>query len=153
MNPEMPIREIMTTQLITAVPNTSMKEVQSVFARHNIHHLPVVDECEAIIGIISKEDLYKITHLLALNTSGPTYSEKMFRTLTARDLMTPNPMVLDPDDSIGLAADIFLANKFHALPIVENDRLVGIVTTHDLLAFAFDKTGFNSGETPLHLLD
>lgn len=153
MNPETPVKEIMTTKLVTVGPNTSMKEVQALFSRHNIHHLPVVDEGDAILGIISKEDLYKITHLLALNTSGPTYSEKMFRTLTARDLMTPHPMVLDPEDSIGLAADIFLANKFHALPIVEDDRLVGIVTSHDLLAFAFDRTNTGSNEAPIHLVD
>ena len=46
-------------------------------------------------------------------------------------------MQLEPDDTIGLAADIFLANKFHALPVVEDERLVGIVTTHDLLKYSF----------------
>lgn len=53
--------------------------------------------------------------------------------------MTPYPIQLDPDDSIGLAIDIFLANKFHALPIVEDGALLGIVTTHDLLEYAFVK--------------
>jgi acetoin utilization protein AcuB len=51
--------------------------------------------------------------------------------------MTPEPIVVDPDDSIGLAADIFLVNTLHALPVVEDNRLVGIITTHDLLKYAF----------------
>ena len=58
--------------------------------------------------------------------------------MAAREIMTTNPMVLDPDDSIGLAADIFLANKFHALPIVEQTELLGIITVHDLLAHCFE---------------
>ncbi len=49
-------------------------------------------------------------------------------------------MVLEPEDTVGLAADIFLANKFHALPIVEDDVLTGILTIHDLLAYSYKKT-------------
>ena len=52
--------------------------------------------------------------------------------------MTEFPMHLDPEDSIGLAADTFLANKFHALPIVEDQVLVGLITTHDLLKYSFE---------------
>jgi CBS domain-containing protein len=57
--------------------------------------------------------------------------------MTAEQFMTKYPVQLDPDDSIGLAADIFLANKFHALPIVEDGVLVGLVTSHDLLQYSF----------------
>jgi predicted transcriptional regulator len=46
-------------------------------------------------------------------------------------------MQLDPDDTVGLAADIFLVNRFHALPVVDGVDLVGIVTSHDLIALAY----------------
>ena len=52
--------------------------------------------------------------------------------------MTKLPMFLSPEDSIGLAADIFMANKFHALPVVDDNQLIGIITTHDLLAYSFE---------------
>ena len=55
--------------------------------------------------------------------------------------MTKYPVSLDMEDTVGLAADIFMANKFHALPVVENNQLVGIVTTHDILLFAFQNAG------------
>ena len=55
------------------------------------------------------------------------------------DIMTTKVVTLDPDDSIGLAADIFLANRFHALPIVEGKNLVGILTTYDLIKFCFQE--------------
>ena len=61
--------------------------------------------------------------------------------------MTKDPMILDPEDSIGLAADVFLANKFHSLPIVEDGVLTGIVTVHDLLAFSFNSPVETGKET------
>jgi len=84
------------------------------------------------LGIISREDFYKVAFVLS--TEG---AKERFNKLEARDIMTKYPLHLDPEDSIGLAADIFLANKFHALPIVEDGKLAGIVTSHDLLAYSF----------------
>jgi len=137
MNTSAPVSTIMTTQLMTLHPDDSFQAVKKLFEEKNFHHLPVVEPGGKLVGIISKEDLYKVAYILTLNTTGPTYSVKQMDSLTARDVMTKYPIFLDPDDSIGLAADIFLANKFHALPIVEDDILVGILTTHDLLRYGF----------------
>jgi acetoin utilization protein AcuB len=61
----------------------------------------------------------------------------MYKEMRAEDIMSTNPLSLEPEDTIGLAADIFKANALHALPVVDEGELVGIVTTHDLLTFAF----------------
>ncbi|MBX2929456.1 MAG: CBS domain-containing protein [Saprospiraceae bacterium] len=140
MNPERPVREIMTTSIITVSPDTSVREIQNLFQSHNFHHLPVVDSGSVLKGIISKEDFFKLSYVISLHTTGKTWSEKEYKALKAADIMTKFPLVLDPDDSIGLAADIFLANRFHSLPIVEEDRLIGIVTTHDLLLYSFNSS-------------
>lgn len=129
----------MTTKLVTVSPEAKAREIKKLFEQHDFHHLPVVDRGENLVGIISKEDFFKLSYILSLRTSGPTWSEQEYKTLRAKDFMTSYPLSLDPDDTIGLAADIFLANKFHALPIVEDGQLVGLVTTHDLL-----RHGFNS---------
>ena len=126
------------TNLITVTPDKNLQEIKSLIESNNFHHLPVVDRGEKLVGIISREDFFKVAYVLSLNTTGRTYSEKEYTRLTAKDLMTAYPMTLDPDDTIGLAADIFLANKFHALPIVEDDRLIGLITSHDLLRFSFN---------------
>ena len=61
--------------------------------------------------------------------------------------MTLNPLVIEPEDTIGLAADIILSNKLHALPVVDDGTLVGLITNHDLLAFAFaESTTFSNEE-------
>lgn len=128
----------MTTNLVTVSPDTNTREIQDLFQVHNFHHLPVVERGGVLVGIISKEDFFKLAYVLSRNTTGRTWSEKEYRALKAGDIMTKYPLVLDPEDSIGLAADIFLANRFHALPIVEEEQLVGMVTTHDLLLYSFN---------------
>lgn len=138
MNTERPVSEIMTSNLITIRPITSAKEVHELFQKNDFHHLPVVDQGEILVGMISKEDFFRVSYILSLQTTGKTWSANQYQSLTAKDFMTQYPMTLDPEDTVGLAADVFLNNKFHALPIVEGQRLVGIVTSHDLLRYSFD---------------
>jgi acetoin utilization protein AcuB len=138
MKKDTAIREIMTTDLLTISPDLNTVKIREIFQENDFHHLPVVDTGERLVGIISKEDLFKLSYVLSLQTTGKTYSEKEYEVLSAREIMTKYPITLDPDDGVGLAADIFLANKFHALPIVEDGQLLGIVTTHDLLQYSFE---------------
>ncbi len=128
----------MTTNLITVSPDANIRDIQDLFEVNNFHHLPVVEKGEILVGIISREDFFKLAYIFSLRTTGKTWSEKEYKSLKASDIMTKNPLVLDPEDSIGLAADIFLANRFHALPIVDESQLVGMVTTHDLLLYSFN---------------
>jgi acetoin utilization protein AcuB len=140
MNADRTIREIMTTSLVTVSPDKPATDIQEIFRKNEFHHIPVVEKGERLVGIISKEDLYKVASLLALQARGSNHTGNEYGQLTAADLMTKYPIALDPEDTIGLAADIFLANKFHALPIVEDEQLVGLVTTHDLLKYGFNSS-------------
>lgn len=137
MNPNIAVQEIMTTNPVTVLPSASLNEVREMFARHAFHHLPVAGGGGELVGIISREDFYKVAYVLSVETTRNASAKSHFQHLSAEDIMTKYPLQLGPDDSIGLAADIFLANKFHALPIVEEGQLVGIVTSHDLLAHCF----------------
>lgn len=137
MDKNKPVADIMTTELVVVHPDDSARKVQQIFNDNDFHHIPVVEGEHKLVGIISKEDFFRLAYALSLDTTGPTYSKHTYDSLTARNVMTRYPIHLDADDDIGLAADIFLANRFHALPIVDNGQLVGIVTTHDLLAHSF----------------
>ena len=134
------LKEIMTRDLTLINLATSFKKIKEIFDTHKFHHLPVVDDQGSIKGIISKNDFTKFTYQISTKTSGKVYSNKTYEHLTAKDLMTANPVSLSPDDQITLAADLFLENVYHALPILDDGVLVGIVTTHDLIAFAFYQT-------------
>ncbi len=147
MKTDNPISSIMTGRVISIIKETKIKEIQEVFETHKIHHLPVIDKGQKVVGIISKTDILLFLQKLSLKTSGKTYSNLEMNSLSAKDIMTPEPLVLDPDDTVGLAADIFLTNDLHAAPVVEDNMLVGIITSHDLLKYAFqNKTVSNSLE-------
>jgi len=122
MDYSLPIASLMTPQVITLKETDNVYKALELFEGYHFHHLPVMGDNHELIGIVSSLDLTKANH------NGETL---------IKDIMTPDPTVLDSDDSIGLAADIFLANAFHAIPIVEDRKLIGILTTHDLLEYAF----------------
>lgn len=138
MNPMNPVSKIMTTDLIKVSPEVNLEKIKHLFENNNIHHIPVVVEKNQIVGIISKEDILRIAYILSLTTSGRAYSESRYRSLKAADIMTKEPLMLDPEDTIGLAADIFYTNHFRALPIVYNGELIGIITTHDLIKYSYN---------------
>ena len=148
MNIDVAVKEIMTTDLVTVGPNANLEEVSQIFASNSFHHLPVVEENTKLIGIISQSDFQHFSHFITLQKTTTTQKEEKIGTKVtkASDIMTSYPLSLDPEDSIGLAADIFLANKFHALPVVEDNKLLGIVTSHDLLKYCFDASRLERNE-------
>lgn len=138
MRAEKPIKEIMTVKLVTVSPETTAREIKRLFERNSFHHLPVLDKREKLVGMVSREDFYKLAYVLSLDSEQADDSQPSYDSIEAAQMMTKYPLALDPDDTIGLAADIILANKFHALPILDDDKLVGIITSHDLLKYSFD---------------
>ena len=119
------IHTIMTKNPISLSPKHTIADVESLFKHHRIHHLPVVDEGK-LIGLITTYDLWNHT------SSNP---KKTFVT----DVMNTRIVRISPEDKIGTAAELFLDNRFHALPVVQDDKLVGIVTTFDVLKYEFKK--------------
>ena len=119
------IHTIMTKNPISLSPKHTIADVESLFKHHRIHHLPVVDEGK-LIGLITTYDLWSHT------SSNP---KKTFVT----DVMNTRIVRISPEDKIGTAAELFLDNRFHALPVVQDDKLVGIVTTFDVLKYEFKK--------------
>ncbi len=131
-----PVADIMTKNPAVVKPETPIEVVHDMFERNNFHHIPVLGHSK-LVGIISKTDYLKIRHMLATTWSGETICQDMYMEMRAEDIMSANPLCIESADTIGLAADIFKANALHALPVVDEGELVGIVTTHDLLTFAF----------------
>ncbi len=125
------VRDLMTTNVITVQSEDRLTKVVDLLNDNPIHHLIVLGGGR-VVGVISKKDLMRMHAMV----SQPEVGSGNYAT-TAGHIMTSNPMTVDPDDSIGLVADIILANQFHALPVVEEGELVGIITSHDLIKFCF----------------
>ncbi len=134
------VGDVMTTDLIKVRQDTILKEVKILFDKHNIHHIPVVNDQNKFVGIISKTDL---TLLLDWGTKLQLPSSMRRNTFLltsnlAKDIMETNVMKVAPDDSLQRCVQIFRENFFRALPIVnDQEELVGIITTYDLMILAY----------------
>ncbi|MFN8339607.1 MAG: CBS domain-containing protein, partial [Saprospiraceae bacterium] len=81
---------------------------------------------------ISKHDLLKVYRGAVDAGILPDRSS-----ILAKDVMTTDPITLDTEDTIGLAADIILTNQIHSIPVLNGDQLSGIITNHDILKYCF----------------
>ncbi len=130
MNAYAPISTLMVTDLVTVNPEESLTHVKKIFDTHTFHHLPVV-RFRKIVGIISKTDFQHFTG--GLNHAKESEINELLAGAKAEDIMTKGVGKLEPDDRINVALEIFSKNWFHALPVVKNDELVGMVTTQDVI--------------------
>lgn len=142
-----PVSDIMSTKLYTVIPTDGLDKVQQIFDEHNIHHIPVVRYTE-LVGMISKTDFNKAIH--GARVHNPALAESENKSLLEKgkveDLMTKGVARVEETDKIGVAAEIFLENYFHAVPVVGKDGdLKGIVTTYDLVK-AFFKVAYPTQE-------
>ncbi len=128
----------MTTKVIALSPDDTLAKVREIFENHNINHIPVVRHRQ-IIGIISKRDFYHFLHGFKGNDMENFIDETRLRTWKAEEIMTEGLAKIDSKEPIRNLVELFLINKFHAVPIVDHDELVGIVTTFDLIKLIADE--------------
>ena len=138
MNPrfEIPLADIMTGDLICLLPEDSLRKVDEIFDSYTIHHIPVVDAEGKLKGIVSRIDFLKANHLFSL------FNESRFNELTVADIMTASLTTAEPTDTVALALGVFQKNLIHALPVVEDESLVGLVTTYDILDYFINENAY-----------
>ena len=117
------VGSIMTTNLITVGPSDTLQTVKDILISRRIHHVPVVEE-GIMVGLVSIDDLFK------LNINHSDYGNTLVSTV-----MTKKLAKVESTDKIGTAAEVFMEHLFHALPVVDDGKLVGIVTSFDLLKY------------------
>lgn len=124
-----PISSIMTKDVLSVKKNDTVQAVADILFRKGVHHIPVVNGSNRLEGIITSFDLLKLK-----------IPHEKFNEVLVKDVMTSKVATLEANELIGAAAQIFLKNLFHGIPIVNEDReLLGIVTTHDILKYEFKK--------------
>ena len=122
------VHTIMTPDVVTLSPGSTLGEAREIFLNKKIHHIPVVDG-KKLVGLITAWDIFK------LGLSAVAYQD-----MRVSEVMTTHLAALDPGQHIGAAAEVLMEHLFHAVPIV-NDKheLIGIVTTYDILKYEYLK--------------
>ena len=126
------VREVMTPDPLTVQPDDTLRTAQERMSECAWRRLPVVDENGRLVGIITDRDVR-----LALNSPlvlrERWQDDMLINQTTVEVCMTPDPVVVAPDSPLQDAADMLLQRKISGLPVVDGDRLVGIITVTDLL--------------------
>lgn len=132
------IRRIMSAQLVTVHHGDPVSKVRQLIAQHGIHHVPVVSG-ENLVGIISASDILRVSFGDTFNTDQRTVDATLDHTFSIEGLMQKSPITLSATGSIRDAAEILAKNQFHALPVVDGEKLVGIVTSTDLIRYLLEQ--------------
>jgi CBS domain-containing protein len=133
MNLDLPVSSIMTTELITVSEDEGLSSVLSTFKAKNIRHIPVVKD-KKVRGIVSRTDINRLT-FSAMIDDEESSDEPILNMLSLRQIMTAKPKTVLSTDSIREVARLLSSSEYHALPVEEGGKLVGIVTTTDLLCY------------------
>lgn len=143
MNLLAPITTIMTKDVLTLEATAGLDKVEKIFQNNNIHHLPIT-EGDKMVGMISKTDFLLFKRGFFDFQVEAKYDLFRLKTHKASDIMTRGIAKLEPTDKINVALEVFKKNILHALPVVDGDQLIGIVTTHDIIKhLADDKSAIN----------
>ncbi len=121
------VEVIMMKDLITLRPEDTLTQVSEVFKTKKIHHIPVVEDGK-LVGLVTTYDMWR------KNVRHEDYDK-----IQIKEIMSKRLIKLEPDSKIGTAAELFLDNRFHALPVVDGEKLIGLVTTFDILRYQFKK--------------
>lgn len=141
------VKEIMTTELITVSPETEVLQAAKLLLDNRINGIPVVDEDGKLVGILCQSDLIAQQKRLPIpsfftfmdglfSTSSVKQIEKQVQkiaAITVAQAMTPSPVFVDPDMDIEVVASLMVDKGFHTIPVLDEEKLVGIVGKEDIL--------------------
>ncbi len=128
----MKIRELMQSNVVTISEDTLAKDAYELMRTHRLRHLPVVNRENRLAGIVSDRDLLNVAVIFKKHPRSPE-EYHIDDALKARDVMTAEPATVSPDHDLGLALDLILGLAISSLPVIEDGKLVGIVTNTDML--------------------
>jgi len=128
------VRSWMTPDPITVKLETNLPEVHQIMVSEEIRRLPVVDDDGRLIGIVTLGDVRGAQPSPATSLS-IWEMNYLLSSLDVQKIMTPDPITVHPEQTIGEAARIMLENRISGLPVTRTDgRLVGIITESDIFS-------------------
>lgn len=139
------IADWMTKDPVTATPETNLMRAVKLMKEKNIRRLPVVDEENVVIGVVTDRDIKEASpsKATALDIHEMFY---LLSEIKVEDIMTLNPVTLFPEDTMEYAALLMLEKKISGIPIVDgNKKIKGLITESDIFKVLTSITGVRRG--------
>ena len=142
---------VMRTDLTTVAPGTTLVAAQEILEQKKINHLLIVDDRSELLGIVSDRDLKK-----SWASSATTLSKNeliyLLDQVTVADIMTKKTMTITSATTIERAALLMNQHRINALPVLEDDELVGIITSRDVMGVLLEAVGIETDSSRLTIL-
>lgn len=126
------VQDLMSTNLFTLKKSDSLMAAKSLMELARIRHIPVVEKDNVFVGILTHRDILSST-LSKLADVEKDVQDEIEASIPVSEIMRDDVIVIDPDTKLRDAAELLLNHKYGCLPVVEKDKLVGIITEADFL--------------------
>ncbi len=137
MKKRTPVSTIMTENVVTLNNSDNLSTAEKLFKKHHIRHIPVISGNE-LKGMLSYTDLLRISFADEIEEESDIETI-VYNMFTIEQVMAKMLITVSSTTTIQKVAEILAKNEFHALPVVDNETLVGIVTTTDLIKYLLDQ--------------
>jgi len=122
------IIEVMTKNVVCVTPEQYLLDVKHIYEKENFHHHIPVEENGKLVGMVSLIDF-----MYHISGAGISDDNKVYKELKVKDIMTQKPFYLTTNSTIYDVSKVLAEGNYHAVPVLENDNIVGIVSTADII--------------------
>lgn len=140
------VKEIMTKDVVTVMPDISLKELAGVLAKHRINGVPVVSRNGTLVGVITMTDLLKILRDInywdnvekvepGIGVKEALLKEKEHATVEKK--MTTAIITVSEEDDIERVMELMCTHKIHTIPVTRESKLIGVIGATDILKASF----------------
>ena len=151
----MRVEDFMTRRVITITPDTTFLAAAKLMLEHRVGGLPVVDAAGRIIGVFSESDLLREEGQegspwldIMVGQDDKSAAALQLDTRKVADIMTQRPITIAPNASIADACRLLHDHRLRRLPVVESDKLVGMIARVDLVRAVAESAEKKSSATP-----
>jgi len=129
-------KDVMSNKVLTANSNIRFDKLMKVFVDMGIHHIPITNENGSLEGIVSSTDALKAYHEMeyVLQRNGVSVETK----IDLKEILTRDVITISPDTKLSKVVRLMVENAAHALPVLEDGELVGILSAKDILSAIAD---------------
>jgi CBS domain-containing protein len=127
------VRDIMSEKIVTISSDDRLSTVEDIMTLGHVRHMPVV-RAGQLVGVVSERDLLRAS-LSSLTEFGTEQRRAFLHVVEIRRVMSEPPIVIDPDSTVEEAAAVMARQKIGCLPVLDGERLVGMLTETDVLGY------------------
>ena len=131
-------KDLMSEDVISIRPDMLIGQVAHLMLRHKVSGYPIVDELDKVVGIITLTDLFLVLDR-TIYENGESAPQRILESKNrpCREIMSSNVICISPNTSLQEIINMVIKWKIHTFPVMENNKLVGIIGRHDVLNAAF----------------